>query len=390
MNAFVNKTWPVVPRLFLALAMFILLNRCAEVDPFAQMLQSLAGKSAKEQREELAQFIKKQQWPLIYESSAYFVVKDDSSSVPFLTGDMAQWKPDSLKMRRIGQTDYWYRREQFPLAARIEYKFVIRGKYLLDKLNPRKAAGGFGYNSVFWMPEYVFPEEALLVPGNPAGRLDTLSFKSRLLKNKRQVFVYRHPGAQGHSPLLIFQDGGDYLRFARAQVILDNLIAKGEIPAVNALFVNPVNRRVEYWFNDDYLKMLFNELLPEVQKRFALSARAPLIMGGASLGGVISLHALKDYHNRLQGVFSQSGALWIEQGQILRELKELATIDPALYLDYGLFEQQASIHREAGAILTEKKAKFKLHEWPEGHNWGNWRGHLSRALIFLLKEQGND
>ncbi len=385
-----NKRFRAVVYSFLAVILSFVIT-CSRSDSFDQLLKAVQSATPAEQKLLVEEFIRTQNdLPLVYDSTAYFVFENHSNTTPFLTGDMTSWRPDSLPLTRIGHTDYWYCKLHFTAAARIEYKYVMNGKYLLDPLNSRMAQGGYGFNSVFWMPEYKFPEEVLFVKEYPAGRVDTLEFRSRLLRNRRRIFVYRYPQAKSDAPLIIFHDGGDYLRFARAHIILNNLIATGKIPAVNALLIDPVDRNKEYMLNDDYLKMVFRELLPQMQSRFDLAKRAPLYMGGASLGGAISIYALKNYADRLRGVFSQSGALWVENGRLLRMLEDMPQIKPKIYLDFGQFEHQHPWHFGAEKILRQKKSRFRIHIWPEGHNWGNWQAHLSQVLNYLLKEQKDD
>ncbi len=362
---------------------------CSKADPFTELLARVEGAPAGQKESVVKAFLQRQkQIPLINDTTVIFILHNSAQKQPFLTGDMANWRKDSLPMQRIKGTDYWYRTVHFPADARIEYKFVAGGKFLPDSLNELTSEGGFGANSVLLMPDYTFPQEILFKREHAVSALDTLTFVSKKRHNRRAVFVYRHPKATAHSPLLLFHDGADYLKFAKAQIILDNLIADSAIPAVNAVFVNPRNRTKEYWLNEAFLDMTFNELLPFIRQKYGWRKAAPLYMGGASLGGEISLLALKNYQRRLAGVFSQSGALWIEKNTILKIIAALPGIQPKLYFDYGTFENQRSTHARLQKILTEKKAHYKINRWHDGHNWGNWRGHLKHALKYLLTREG--
>lgn len=378
-----------IMNLLIAVLIFGLALSCSQRDPFTELQRRVDQAPDGQKDRVVKKFLHKQrQMPLVYDSTVVFIVHAAGQGQPYLTGDMAAWKPDSLPMHRLGGSAYWYKKMHFPADARIEYKFVLAGKYVLDSLNTHRSEGGFGANSVVLMPAYIFPKEILFKRENARSMLDTLLFASKVLHNRRKVFVYRHPAATAHSPLVLFNDGADYLKFAKAQIILDNLIADSTIPAINAIFVKPINRMKEYWLNESYVQMIFSELVPFLRQKYGWQTEAPLYMGGVSLGAEISLLALKSYQRRLAGVFSQSAALWIENNKLLRILTALPTVQPKLYLDYGTLETQRETHSRLLKILREKKARFTMNRWHEGHNWGNWRGHLKYALSYLLTEEG--
>ena len=303
---------------------------------------------------------------------------------------MNGWRPDALPMHNIKGTDYVYITQKFPMDARIEYKFVRGNEYFTDPLNPFTASGGFGNNSVLCMPEYVFPKWILANRNSEITVPDTIQFKSRLLKNSRTVYIYSHARAAKNSPLILFNDGGDYLKYGSASVVLDNLIAAGRIPPVHALFVNPVNRMKEYGFNDAYLTMLFTELLPQITQKRNWNP-ASIGLGGVSMGGVTALYALRDFSSQLDFVFSQSGALWIEQENILDTIRQLKPVKgkfPRVWFDFGSFEGMGNVHRKLETLLKEKQVVYGKQMYHEGHNWANWRAHLDSALTFCL-QKGN-
>jgi sugar lactone lactonase YvrE/predicted esterase len=100
--------------------------------------------------------------------------------------------------------------------------------------------------------------------------------------------LYVPAGYEASKPaaLMIFLDGSGFLRDSeRAPVVLDNLIAKHEIPPVIAIFIDPgvlpvlsddVQSRYERIFEYDSLSprfssFLLEELVPEVEKSYHLS-----------------------------------------------------------------------------------------------------------------------
>ena len=373
----------------LILLFALLFNSCADNrHSFELFLEELTVQPAAHKQKLVQEVVKNNTWPLAENEIAYFVVQDTALGEVFLTGDMCAWQPDSLKMEHIPETNYYFKKMHFPGDARIEYKYVLNGNHILDALNPYTGEGGYGKNSALCMPKYVYEKMSLLQQGNYLSTIDTLKFKSRLLKNERNIYIYRHPQTESSSPIIIFHDGSDYLRFGSAQIILDNLIATEDIPPMYAMFIDPVDRQKEYWMDDAYLKSVFYEMVPEVKRRYGLSSESTLGMGGVSLGGLITLYALKNYSDELDFVFSQSGALWVDSSRVITELNSLDSLSAKVYFDYGTFENMAMVHEQFFELMDKNKMHFKMNIFNEGHNWANWRAHLPLALTFGLK--GNE
>ncbi len=236
------------------------------------------------------------------------------------------------------------------------------------------------------MPDYEFPDEVLGKRLMEYTRIDTIVFESIILNNSRRVYFYDHPLSAESSPIIMLLDGSDYLNLANANVTLDNLISENKIPAIKAVFIDPVDRMKEFWLNEPFLDMIFKELIPFLNKKYALTDNH-VFMGGVSLGGVSSFFALKDYSRNLTGCFSQSGAFWIDSLRIVNELSSADIGNKLLYLSYGTFENQDSVHLVLKKFMDKKRADYKVEIYNEGHNWGNWKSHLDNALIFLLDER---
>ncbi len=144
--------------------------------------------------------------------------------------------------------------------------------------------------------------------GVPKGTVQEYSWKeSRIFPGTtRSYWIYLPPGfdAEKAYPLIVFQDGGGAVNAKgqfRAPIVLDNLIAKKDIPAMVGLFVNPgvvppvtpggetrSTRSFEYDTPDDaYARFLLDEMLPEVGKHAKLSARPEdRAICGVSSGGI--------------------------------------------------------------------------------------------------------
>jgi len=126
---------------------------------------------------------------------------------------------------------------------------------------------------------------------------------------KYWIYLPANLDANAEYPLIIFQDGGGVVNLkgeARGPIVLDNLIAKKEIPAMVALFVSPGSippvtpggfgrstRSFEYDTPDDtYAKFLIDEMIPEVAKLAKISAKPEdRALVGVSSGGICAFNA---------------------------------------------------------------------------------------------------
>ena len=72
------------------------------------------------------------------------------------------------------------------------------------------------------------PPELSWAPTIPHGRVEEFDFESRLLRNRRRIYVYLPPGYDEERaqrfPTLYVHDGGQYLNRGRLPTVLDNLI----------------------------------------------------------------------------------------------------------------------------------------------------------------------
>ena len=159
--------------------------------------------------------------------------------------------------------------------------------------------------------DYPLTAESLAQPGIAHGRLEgPFEFHSRIFDGTvRRYWVYVPAGYDAARPpnLLVFQDGQRATNMQgslRIPNVLDNLIARGDIPQTLGLFItpgnlsdhypetlgmgNPDHRAAEYdSLSDAYARFLTEELLPELARRWRFAddptRRA---IGGTSSGAI--------------------------------------------------------------------------------------------------------
>ena len=160
--------------------------------------------------------------------------------------------------------------------------------------------------------EYPPTADSIPQPGVPKGKLvGPLEFKSKAIPNTvRRYWIYVPVKYDPKSPpnLLVFQDGQRAINPQgplNIPVVLDNLIAKGDIPQTLGIFITPGNTGAEHYpdnlgtgnpnhraqeydaLSDAYTRMLIDEIMPEVAKTYKFTddpkKRA---IGGTSSGAI--------------------------------------------------------------------------------------------------------
>ncbi len=91
-------------------------------------------------------------FPITTDSMAYFVYRGKVDSAIAVTGDYTQWPATGDAMTNVSATDLFYAGRKFEPDARIDYKFIKDGNWILDPLNGHIVSGGFGRNSELAMP----------------------------------------------------------------------------------------------------------------------------------------------------------------------------------------------------------------------------------------------
>ncbi len=165
----------------------------------------------------------------------------------------------------------------------------------------------------------------------PHGQLiGPIEFHSQVIVGTvRRYWVYVPVGYDVKRPpnLIVYQDGQRAIAGSeKVPVVLDNLIAKGDIAPTLGIFVtpgnasehypdnlgfsNPNHRAEEYDALDDtYSRMLVDELLPEVAKSYAFTADPKKrIIGGGSSGAIAAFTVAWRHPDQFGNVISLIGS----------------------------------------------------------------------------------
>ncbi len=178
------------------------------------------------------------------------------------------------------------------------------------------------------LTDYHFPQD-----GVPKGELlGPFDFHSEIIEGTvRQYWLFIPAQYDGSTPasLLVFQDGYRATNpegSIRAPQVLENLIARKEIPVTIGLFIspghrgdtypddlgsrNPNNRAQEYdAMSDRYARFLIEEMIPEVEKKYNMTndpeQRA---IGGTSSGAIAAFTVAWHRPDVFRKVYSTIGS----------------------------------------------------------------------------------
>lgn len=247
--------------------------------------------------------------------------------------------------------------------------------------------------------DYPLTADSLVQAGVAQGRLEgPFEFRAALYPGTvRRYWVYVPAGYDAARPpnLLVFQDGqratnpGGALR---VPTVLDNLIAQRAIPPTLAVFVtpgnlsehypdtlgmgNPDHRAAEYDALDDtYVRMLTEELLPEVARRWRFAddpgRRA---IGGTSSGAIAAFtaawHRPQEFGNVISFIGSYTsigyrpGPPLVPGGDLYPGLIRKSPIRPIrIFLQDG----SADLDNEHGNWFLANQQMLAALEWANAH-----------------------
>jgi len=185
------------------------------------------------------------------------------------------------------------------------------------------------------IPPQKYPRDPDSLPqeGVPKGKLENpFIFRSEVFTNTmRKYWIYFPAEYAAAKPacVLVFQDGHRAQNtngVLRLPVVMDNLIAKKEMPVTIGIFITPGakgvddydynngrdahNRSFEYdSLGDAYANFLINEMLPEVGKKYNLTKDPECrAIGGTSSGAICAFNVAWERPDQFRKVISCIGS----------------------------------------------------------------------------------
>jgi enterochelin esterase family protein len=378
-----------------------------------------------------------------------FVYRGDAST----TGALVTFQNDQLandgyyrlaKMYHAGATSIWCRTYRLPSSSRLSYLLgaVSVGKtraFLsdadwqkkvarlgLDPLNAKRTPGPNADESAVELPDAI-PQPYVAARANVArGRITRFTLRARGSGEERQIGVYL-PAKTSPSAienLLVILDGEGVPEQFPASTILDNLISEKRVAPTAAILIhNGTNTRIrDLWYSDDFTRLIRDEILPAVRRRFALPAcPAHCAVAGRSLGGSAAMFLGYRAPEVFSGVIAQSGGFMYpdrpaqlnapqapdafmeagfpERDWLIRSIAETPRRALRVFLEAGAMEDIGYEPRElpryaAGNVLTSTRHlrdvlnargyTLRYNEFAGTHRTLNWQGTFSDGVMFVF------
>jgi len=339
-------------------------------------------------------FLRRHAGPLIQADKVVFLYRDRKARQVEVGGDFTGWNRWEPAQRLARSSLFYLELPHVPTQARLEFRFRVDCRELVDPRNPLRVDNGVGgENSVLAMPRYspVLPSVAPL-----RGQLATWQ-QPVAGGGTRKVVVYTPPEtSEAPWPSLYIHDGSEYLERTGLAHVAEDLCAEGRMQPTVLVFVDPLDRTREYDRDPGFTREMIDSIVPFVDARYP-TRKDPAWRGvmGASMGGLISWHLGVTHPEVFGRVASQSGA-FAHRPEVRREASLWVPRLAKLYLDVGLYDlahpQEPSFlqaSRQLAEALRDQGLEPLYREFPAGHSWTAWRDQLPVLLGFLFPGQSD-
>lgn len=326
---------------------------------------------------------------------AVFLYRSKDNLTIKVAGDFTEWSPSSSNFNLIEGTDLYYSVYRFTETARLDYKLIINGNWILDPNNPYYCYGGFGPNSELAMPKYIRPWEINTYANTKKGTLQTFTIASTNTGKTYTCRIYLpfdySSNTNKYYPTVYINDGDEYINLAQSKNILDNLIDSSLIPSVIAVFVVPTNRNDEYAFafKEKYSKFIIDELVSYIDNNYrTIKSPGKRAIVGTSLGGNISGYISFNYPDKFGLSGWHSPAFWVNNKEVVNLYTKNPKKDIKIYTVYGTYEGNSisGIIPQMVDSLKKKGYQIGASVYDEGHSWGLWKATLDEILIYLFND----
>ena len=329
--------------------------------------------------------------PIVEDSGIVHVVYRGAEEDVAVVGSMTN--NEERVLRRLADTDLFFLSFDLDAAGHWEYRLAIDYEDPgPDPNNPFPIGSLMGPSSELRGPRWAVPD-FVSEPTTLRGSLDTVSFRSEIRDNERELRVYLPPGyeesAAERYPLLFVNNGLRALEMSRMDWVLDNLIGSGRMAPIVAVFLERTGG--EYGGDDtgDYARMMAEELVPFIEERFvAGGGRERRAITGVGSGGTASMFAGLMRPETFGKVAAQSLYIVGDRRDQMWELAAQQTDAPRLMLfsssnDYDIPEQEISAQADNAKVVEELVAAgvpVTMHLGVGAAGWGSWRASYDDYL----------
>ena len=235
--------------------------------------------------------------------------------------------------------------------------------------------------------------------GIPHGRLTMVEYDSKTVGTRRHMNVYTPPGYTPEKKLpvlyLLHGIGGDeteWQRFARPQVLLDNLIADGQAVPMIVVMPNGRAQKNDHPTGDVFKhapafavfeKDLLQDVIPAIESRYAVLAdRDHRAIAGLSMGGGQSLNFGLSHPELFAWVGGFSSAPNTRKSADLMPDASAAKHLRLLWLSCGSRDGLIHISQDFHSWLKTQGVPHVWHVTDHGHDAPEWK----QALYYFLQQ----
>jgi enterochelin esterase-like enzyme len=238
--------------------------------------------------------------------------------------------------------------------------------------------------------------------GVPQGKMEMVSYESSSVGTTRKMLVYTPPGytTDKKYPVLYLLHGigGDeteWQRFARPNVVLDNLIADGQAEPMLIVMPNGRAQKNDRAEGDPFASApafaafeqdLLNDVIPAIESRYSVQAdREHRAIAGLSMGGGQALNFGLAHLDTFAWVGGFSSAPNTKPAsELVPDPADVAARLKLLFLSCGNRDGLIRISQGVHAYLKEENVPHVWHVDQNGHDPAHWKNslyHFARRIF---------
>ncbi len=327
--------------------------------------------------------------PIVSGDDILFLVRTTGADPPRIIGDFNDGGFEASElvgngtMRQIADSSWYGLKCRLPRDARFEYQ-VAQGQVAEpDPLNPRSVQTFGAERSVVAGP--AVRQAPHPSASTPRGRLEQFTLSSSIRENERTVSVYLPASYQASGPrlaTLYVKDGTRFRTEGGLPAILDAIIERERMPPALVVFVDPVNRALEYGTAAAYRRFVVEELVPEVERRYASGGSHQLrALFGASRGG-LAVVDLAVHHPDVFG-FTVAMSPALSPLPMIERIADRVSVTGHFLVMISRFDTPDLVTdgRELVRVLESRADSVAAIEMPIDHSIHGWRRWLDVALM---------